>query len=51
MNFYIGCLMSMIAANRGISENNLIELRENEYSSWLQKHVRIFFIKINCDKP
>ncbi|XP_019085777.1 PREDICTED: uncharacterized protein LOC109130114 [Camelina sativa] len=30
---------SMIATNPGITENNLTELREKTYSSWLQKHV------------
>ncbi|CAH2047351.1 unnamed protein product, partial [Thlaspi arvense] len=29
---------SRLAANPEISENNLVELREKEYSSWLQKY-------------
>jgi len=34
---------SLIAANPGISEKDLNELREKQYSSWLKKHVRYFF--------
>ncbi|CAH2053779.1 unnamed protein product, partial [Thlaspi arvense] len=30
---------SRLAANPEISENNLVELREKEYSSWQQKYV------------
>ena len=35
---------SLIAANPRISEKNLNELREKQYSSWLKKHVRYFFL-------